>query len=851
MKKILSVLFLLVLIILCPAHSLAANDESTDGIKIYVDKERVISENQPVIENSRTLAPIRAVAEKAGISVTWDSDSRTVTLSYDFYTVKLTVGSTQMTVYNSVIDSLEKVQLDAEPKIINSSTYITLRAALEAVGAKVEWDGETRSIYVTSPNKIRQELVNTEDSNNTEENSPIDQEKHENNLSENEKKDKEDNKEDNKQGPAEEITTIRFTGFREMQNNEITEGEPHGLYGRILTKEPITAVRCRITDTEYDAQLRFKASDNLTNYNVFTYFDKHICFSDAGLGEHTLEIYATVRGEKPKLVFSYDYTVVEKQTTGEAEDEENAENDEETENFDDETDKTNETNKKDEIKETEESEESKEEQEIEEEQETEEEQEAVPVISYYGFRKMSDDKITEGAPHGLYGNVVSNVPLTSVRCRIDGTEMDYTVELDKVNEILSYSVFSYFDKLICFSDAGLGKQTFKIYASAVGKEQELIFSYSYTVTEKEDTSDSESNNDTGGENDEEDEKKTADYQVCLPLKGEIELTSPYGFRAYNKWEFHKGIDIISSVSLDILAVADGVVVDCKKGINSGAGNYVALQHEGGWVSLYYHLKSYNVKKGDKVKMGQIIAIMGNSGGRYGVHLHFMTCDNWYGTLWATQNSHHTAPHEYVPQILSAVEYYNPQYEKENKDKVIICDFNFPSQISFGKPHSISRGDGHFAFEGEYLESVNVTVTDKDGAVLLSETETEPKVYTDGYYYYSNVSAKLDKMCKFDELPLGKMTLYISAVTSDGRERVVYTKEFEVKESAAEEAETETATEAETETETETESESAEEKEPAESPETENIVENAEKDENLPENGMKKEGISEPESGISG
>lgn len=741
MKKILSVLFSLVLAIMCLAPCLAAENED---IKIFVDGEQVISENAPVIENSRTLAPVRAVAEKAGIAVSWDGESSTVTLSYDFYTVKMTVGSTQMTVYNSLIDSLENVQLDTEPKIINSSTYITLRAALEAVGVKVAWDGDTRSIYVTSPDKITDAPAkNTQNDKESENNNKNIKE----DTNENTKEAAED---DAKEAPAEDDTSMRFTGFREMENHEIYEGKPHGLYGRIRTDAPITAVRCRIVDTEYDAQLRFKASDNLRNYNVFTYFDKHIRFSDAGIGDHTLEIYATVEGGKPTLVFSYDYTVIaNEESDGSAE--ENAE----------ESDNTDESEK------TEEAEES---------EENSSEEEIVPVISYSGFRKMPDDVIFEGAPHGLYGSIVSNVPLTGVRCRIKGTEMDYAIELDAVNGILSYNVFSYFDKLICFSDAGLGQQTFEIYAAASGRGEKLLFSYSYTVTEKKNTEDA--NEEEKEKEETEDSEKTASYEVCLPLRGEIELTSPYGFRAYNKWEFHKGIDIISD-SLDIIAVADGVVVDCKTGINSGAGNYVALQHEGGWVSLYYHLKSYNVKKGDKVKMGQTIAVMGNSGGRYGVHLHFMTCDKWYGTLWATQNSHHTAPHEYVPQILSEVECYNPQYEKENKDKVIICDFNFPTQITCGKPYSISRGDGHLAFEAKSLESVNVTVTDRDGNVLISETEENPKTYTDGYYNYSDISARLDKLCKFDELPAGDMTIYISAVTEKGRERVVYRKDFSV------------------------------------------------------------------------
>lgn len=79
----------------------------------------------------------------------------------------------------------------------------------------------------------------------------------------------------------------------------------------------------------------------------------------------------------------------------------------------------------------------------------------------------------------------------------------------------------------------------------------------------------------------------------------------------------------------IVAIEDGVVVGCADGYGNTYpnqriyGNYVNISHGGGWWSMYGHLlKGICVKNGDKVKKGQVIGFMGNSGYSNGQHLHF-------------------------------------------------------------------------------------------------------------------------------------------------------------------------------------------------------------------------------------
>ena len=110
--------------------------------------------------------------------------------------------------------------------------------------------------------------------------------------------------------------------------------------------------------------------------------------------------------------------------------------------------------------------------------------------------------------------------------------------------------------------------------------------------------------------------------------GENQITSPYGPRGSG---FHSGIDIVKYKSqLDyIVAHSDGTVITAVDGLDNmpgsnSAGNQVKIDHGDGWYTWYVHMKkgSVTVKKGDRVKRGQVIGYMGNSGDSSGAHLHF-------------------------------------------------------------------------------------------------------------------------------------------------------------------------------------------------------------------------------------
>jgi len=87
-----------------------------------------------------------------------------------------------------------------------------------------------------------------------------------------------------------------------------------------------------------------------------------------------------------------------------------------------------------------------------------------------------------------------------------------------------------------------------------------------------------------------------------------------------KLEFHKGMDFAGRMGSDIVAVASGVVTWASE--RYGYGNLVEINHGNGYVTRYGHCERIDVKVGDTIKKGQLIAQMGSTGRSTGPHVHF-------------------------------------------------------------------------------------------------------------------------------------------------------------------------------------------------------------------------------------
>lgn len=103
----------------------------------------------------------------------------------------------------------------------------------------------------------------------------------------------------------------------------------------------------------------------------------------------------------------------------------------------------------------------------------------------------------------------------------------------------------------------------------------------------------------------------------LPFKKGYVQTSPYWQKRGNRR--HKGVDIVG-VDKHIYPINNGTVVT-KSYDNGGYGNYIVIDHGNGYWSLYAHMKTVYVKKGQTVNKDTIVGVEGSTGRSTGSHLH--------------------------------------------------------------------------------------------------------------------------------------------------------------------------------------------------------------------------------------
>ncbi|MDP4109099.1 MAG: peptidoglycan DD-metalloendopeptidase family protein [Bacillota bacterium] len=108
-----------------------------------------------------------------------------------------------------------------------------------------------------------------------------------------------------------------------------------------------------------------------------------------------------------------------------------------------------------------------------------------------------------------------------------------------------------------------------------------------------------------------------------PAPGYTGISSYYGWRYHpilHVYKNHTGVDISAPYGAKVVAANAGTVV--ISGYNSAYGNYVVINHGGGKATLYAHFSKRLVSKGDTVKKGQAIGLVGATGYATGAHLHF-------------------------------------------------------------------------------------------------------------------------------------------------------------------------------------------------------------------------------------
>jgi len=125
-------------------------------------------------------------------------------------------------------------------------------------------------------------------------------------------------------------------------------------------------------------------------------------------------------------------------------------------------------------------------------------------------------------------------------------------------------------------------------------------------------------------------KNKTDMLAALPAiqpvsnKNLSRMASGYGYRIhpiYKTRKMHSGMDFSAKTGTPIYATGDGKISKVRRS-RRGYGNHVIIDHGFGYKTLYAHMKKYAVKRGQKVKRGEVIGYVGSTGTSVAPHLHY-------------------------------------------------------------------------------------------------------------------------------------------------------------------------------------------------------------------------------------
>ena len=111
---------------------------------ITYNGNKIDSDVPPYVKDGRTLAPIRAILETLGMTVSWDGATQTATAVKADITISVTINS------NIAIVNGEQKTLDVPAEITNGRTFVPVRFFGEALGMTVDWDGYTKTVIIES-----------------------------------------------------------------------------------------------------------------------------------------------------------------------------------------------------------------------------------------------------------------------------------------------------------------------------------------------------------------------------------------------------------------------------------------------------------------------------------------------------------------------------------------------------------------------------------------------------------------------------------------------------------------------------------------------------------------------------
>jgi len=140
------------------------------------------------------------------------------------------------------------------------------------------------------------------------------------------------------------------------------------------------------------------------------------------------------------------------------------------------------------------------------------------------------------------------------------------------------------------------------------------------------------------------------------------IASGFGYRIhpiYKTVRLHTGMDFTAPIGTEIYCTGDGTVIDMDHG--SGYGHNVVVDHGFGYRTIYAHMKEIKVRKGQKVKRGDVLGSVGNSGLSTAPHLHYEVVKNGMKVNPINYFYHDLTPEEY-DRVIEIASRHNQSFD---------------------------------------------------------------------------------------------------------------------------------------------------------------------------------------------
>ncbi|MBE7041425.1 MAG: copper amine oxidase N-terminal domain-containing protein [Ruminococcaceae bacterium] len=159
MKKLISLLITSLLLVTCTG--VFAEDE----MYVYTPKHITVTYNgdpiifpdaHPIMQNSRTLVPIRAIMERANLNVDYSSETKTITATQGALSITMTIDNPEATITKG--ENSRTVTMDVAPAIINGRTYVPVRFVSECLDINVNWNALANEVVLIDPAEWKREI---------------------------------------------------------------------------------------------------------------------------------------------------------------------------------------------------------------------------------------------------------------------------------------------------------------------------------------------------------------------------------------------------------------------------------------------------------------------------------------------------------------------------------------------------------------------------------------------------------------------------------------------------------------------------------------------------------------------